>query len=134
MKNETSFKPLSRRNFLYLGFLGAGTMVAVTLAGKVSAQSLGGEVGPISSSDLLLSADKKLISTISRNHGHVFTISLTDLQKNGAKTYNIKGSASHSHEIEISNEVLTALVTKNIVEIESTDGAGHTHIVRLEIL
>lgn len=134
MKNDFNFKPSSRRNFLRLTAFGVGTMVAVTIAGKASAQTMMQAIDSTIGSNSVLTSDKKLISTIARNHGHQFILSLTDLERNGVKSYDIQGSASHSHEIDISKDVLLALSLKNVVEIESTNAAGHTHIVRLEIL
>ncbi len=126
---QLELKPISRRSFLRLATLGAGTMVAITVAGKAGAQQLmttptKAPVKPV----------QKLRSTISNNHGHTFLVSLDNLKKAGAKSYNIQGSAGHPHQIDVTADVLKALFAVKVVDIESTQVAGHTHVVRLQIV
>ncbi len=78
-------------------------------------------------------ADKPQIkSEISSNHGHEFTISYEDVIRGKVQTVNIQGKSGHAHAVEITAEVLEVLRTKVIVEIESTNAGGHTHIVRIK--
>ena len=129
MDNEQNFKSMSRRNFLQFAALGAGTIVAVTIAGPASAQVVKRVLDTTP-----LAPAKKLVSTISNNHGHAFVMTLENLKKNGAMSYNIKGTSGHPHMIDVTAQVLAALVAKNVVDIVSTNVAGHTHVVRLQIV
>ena len=129
MNNEQNFKQISRRNFLRFAALGAGTLVAVSVTGIASAQ-----VATVAPKPKPVPAAKKLTSTISQNHGHAFVMTLENLKKNGAMSYNIKGTAMHPHNIDVTAQVLAALFAKGVVDIESTNVAGHTHTVRLQIV
>ncbi len=126
MDSETNFKPINRRNFLRFAALGAGTMVLASIAGKATAQEVLATTNPV--------AAKKLLSEISRNHGHVFAMTLEKLQANGTKSYNIQGSSGHPHMVDITANVLTALTKNNVVEIESTTVSGHSHVLRLTLV
>jgi hypothetical protein len=114
---NSGFSPMNRRNFLKMVALGSGAMVALTVLPKAQA-----------------AGDASLKATISANHGHRFSATLAELQSAGAKSYDIQGSSSHPHDIEITEEILSTLLAKKIVEIESSEVAGHTHILRLEII
>ena len=122
---------LSRRNFLRFASLGAGALVVITVAGKVGAQET---ITANSQGALKPNPASQLKSTISNNHGHIFLISLEELRKAGAKSYNIQGNAGHPHQIDVTSDVLKALVEIKVVEIESTQVAGHSHVVRLQII
>jgi hypothetical protein len=70
--------------------------------------------------------------TISANHGHVLTIPIADLDSPTAKTYDITGTANHSHSVTFSSAQLASLkVTGTIVTVTSTAATtdGHTHSV-----
>ena len=125
---QLELKPLSRRNFLRLATLGAGTMVAITIAGKAQAQQF------LSDSSNAQLPVQNLTATISNNHGHSFLVSLESLKKAGAQSYSIQGNAGHPHQIDVTAAVLQALLTVKAVEIESTQTFGHTHIVHLQII
>lgn len=99
MNDEQNFKPMSRRNFLHFAALGAGTLVAVTIAGQAKASpglatNLAAAVTPVK-------PVKKLTSTIANNHGHAFVMTLENLKKNAALSYNISGTASHPHVVRL---------------------------------
>lgn len=129
MSNEQNFKQMSRRNFLQFAAIGAGTMVAITIAGQASAQTAGNLINKVPAA-----STKTLTSTISRNHGHAFVMTLENFKKNSAMSYNIKGTSSHPHMIDVTANVLAVLLAKNVVDIESTNVVGHTHTVRLQIV
>lgn len=109
-------KAMSRRDLLKTAITGAGTLVLISLMPKAQAQSA------------------QLQSSISRNHGHQFTETLETLMANGPKTYNIKGGSSHGHALTITQEILDTLNKTKVVDVDSAIGAGHDHIVRLQIV
>jgi hypothetical protein len=73
-------------------------------------------------------------STIERNHGHLLAVDLAGLKANGPKTYSIMGASGHDHLLELNESALLALFLKGVVEIESQVGAGHVHMVRIELV
>ena len=68
-------------------------------------------------------------SSIGSNHGHTLTVSKTDVENGVEKTYNILGSASHSHEVTLSAANFSSLKDASSIQVSSTSGDGHTHSV-----
>ena len=68
-------------------------------------------------------------SSIGSNHGHSLTVSKTDVENGVEKTYNILGSASHSHDVTISAANFSSLKNASSIQVSSTSGSGHTHSV-----
>lgn len=66
-------------------------------------------------------------SSISLNHGHVLSIQASDLTGGRDRTYNIQGSADHSHSVTITAAQFTMLMAGATVTATSTLGGGHTH-------
>jgi hypothetical protein len=68
-------------------------------------------------------------ATIGSNHGHVMTISASDLELTAPKTYNIQGSAAHSHSVTLTVASFATIRMHGQVMVTSTNGANHTHSV-----
>lgn len=66
-------------------------------------------------------------SSISLNHGHTLTISKEDVMNGVAKSYIITGTASHAHEVALSEDHFAKLKNNEIITIESTMNSSHTH-------
>lgn len=130
-KEQVQLNSISRRDFLRFAALGAGTMVAISVAGQASA-AISAPLTP--SAPGVAPTGKKLSAVISRNHGHSFLVPLDQFLKAGPKSYNIQGTAGHPHMMNVTADVLKALLAVKAVEIESTNVAGHTHIIRLQIV
>lgn len=109
-------KNFSRRELLKSAVAGTSALVLVSYLPKALAQSA------------------NLQASIGRNHGHVFVETLETLISNGPKTYNIKGNSSHGHALTITQEILDTLNRTKIVDVDSAIGAGHDHVVRLQII
>ncbi len=109
------FKPLSRRNFLKLTSMGAGTAVVMSILPKAYAQN------------------QALTSAISNNHGHQFVGSLEQVKAAGPRIYDIKGQALHNHQVNLDSQSFTQLFTKGSVDLPSTQTLFHSHIIRLVI-
>jgi hypothetical protein len=108
----------SRRNFLKTSSMAAiaGSVILLTFKSSKS-----------------FAASNQIQATISANHGHSFSIALTDLQSNGPTNYSIQGSSGHDHKIQVTADVIQALQQGHPVELEST-GSSHTHTVMLELV
>lgn len=72
-------------------------------------------------------------SSITQNHGHTITIPLADLDSTTAKTYSIKGSSDHDHQVTLDPTDLGQLKAGVSVAKTSTDG-GTTHDHQVTIL
>jgi hypothetical protein len=66
-------------------------------------------------------------SQISANHGHVLTVPSAHLTGGMDHTYNIQGSADHTHDVTLTAADFTMLAAGNTVSVTSTSSAGHTH-------
>ncbi|MGE3387274.1 MAG: hypothetical protein AB7K41_11145 [Bdellovibrionales bacterium] len=115
---QASFKIISRRQFFKSAALGTGSLLVLSFLPKVQAAQPG----------------QTLNSTISRNHGHRFSATLEEVLSAGPKDYDIQGSSRHPHTLTLTQEILDTLKEVKAVEVESTNDAGHSHIVRLEIV
>lgn len=79
------------------------------------------------------SSDDSLVScappTISANHGHELDVPAEDVEAGATKTYSIRGSSSHDHEVTITAEQFAELAGGVAVAVGSTTVAGHSHTV-----
>ena len=73
---------------------------------------------------------------IAGNHGHVLAIAVADLDSGIDKTYNIQGSATHSHNVTFTVAQLRQLKAGDGVSVMSTPGSsdGHTHEVTVSCM
>ncbi len=78
-----------------------------------------------------LKSNPQINSEISSNHGHELKISYEDVISGKEQTILIKGKSGQPHHVLITADVLLALRTTQIVEVDSTTDAGHSHIVRI---
>ena len=74
----------------------------------------------------------QITSEISANHRHEFVISYEDIITGKEQTISIQGKSGHSHQVVITADVLLALRTQMVVDVESTTDAGHKHVVRIK--
>lgn len=68
---------------------------------------------------------------IADNHGHSLIIPLSDLDSTTAKTYDIHGSADHTHTVTLSATQLAQLKAGAMVAVTSTETLAHTHLVSI---
>jgi hypothetical protein len=72
-------------------------------------------------------------ATIAGNHGHVLAIPVADLNSTVARTYDILGTATHTHSVTFSAAQLAALKAGNSVTVTSTvtgsDALAHSHAI-----
>ena len=65
--------------------------------------------------------------TIASNHGHVLTVTTADASAGADKTYDIMGTASHTHSVTITAAMFATLETGALVTTTSTTASGHAH-------
>ncbi|MDH4060372.1 MAG: hypothetical protein OEU94_06125 [Aquincola sp.] len=67
--------------------------------------------------------------SISDNHGHVLTVLLTDLDSPADKTYDIQGTAAHTHSVTFTVAELAMLKAGQVVTKSSSVTLGHDHSI-----
>jgi hypothetical protein len=72
-------------------------------------------------------------SSISQNHGHTVMVPVTDLDSSTSKTYAIKGTADHTHDIILEAQDFSDLKAGISVK-KTSDFAGQTHDHEVNIL
>lgn len=65
------------------------------------------------------------------NHGHVLTIPVTDLDSTTPKTYDIHGTADHTHSVTFSAMQLGQLKAGTMVSVTSTVTMVHSHVINV---
>jgi hypothetical protein len=68
-------------------------------------------------------------ATILANHGHVLVIPAADLDSTTGKTYDIRGSADHTHGVTFSAAQLAQLKAGQAVSVTTSSTLAHTHTI-----
>jgi len=69
------------------------------------------------------------ISTIGANHGHVLVVSKADVAAGTARTYDIRGTAGHTHSVTVTAAMFTQLKGNTTITTTSSVDAGHAHSI-----
>jgi hypothetical protein len=69
--------------------------------------------------------------SISQNHGHKVTIPVADLSSTSPKTYSIKGTSPHNHDITLEAQDFADLKAGLSIMKSSTDADTHNHTVSI---
>ena len=70
-----------------------------------------------------------VVGAIQNNHGHTAVVTAQQLAAGGQITLDIRGSADHSHSLEITDDNMRRLQRRERVEVDSTLQNGHRHRV-----
>jgi len=97
---------------------GAGEDAAATDAGTDSAAPA-------------VRADGATASAISSNHGHALVVASGDVAAGAKKTYSIKGTSGHDHQVTIESADFAKLKNGETLTLTSTTGSSHTHTVKV---
>jgi hypothetical protein len=111
--------PISRKAFLIQAACG-GWLLAT--AGCGGGGGYGGSNDPNAPP-----AGSGCAATISDNHGHVLAIAAADLDSTADKTYDIQGTADHSHSVTFSAAQLAQLKAGAMVSVTTTMTLNHDH-------
>ncbi|MBI5721143.1 MAG: hypothetical protein HZC37_26015 [Burkholderiales bacterium] len=68
-------------------------------------------------------------SVISDNHGHVLEIERADLDSTTDKTYDIRGSSGHTHQVVLTPTQLSTLKAGGTISVFSSVAELHAHAV-----
>lgn len=111
--------PISRKAFLIQAASG-GWLLATAGCGGGGGDS-GNPPAPAPPAGIACAA------TISDNHGHVLTIAAADLDSTSDKTYDIQGTAGHTHSVTFSAAQLAQLKAGTTVTVTTTMTLNHDH-------
>jgi hypothetical protein len=119
---------LTRKQFLRVVIRGS----AAGLAGGGLLAACGGDDGggvdaPVASGDCLQNGTTVAIAA---NHGHVLTVPLADVQAGTPQTYDIRGTALHTHSVTLTAAHFSQLAMNRTVTI-STQLGDHIHSVTI---
>jgi hypothetical protein len=95
--------------------IGAASIALIPACGNTNGMGDAGPTGPT------------CMSSIASNHGHVLTVPGAHLTAPADHTYDIHGSADHTHDVMLTAADLTMLAAGTTVSVTSSLGAGHTH-------
>jgi hypothetical protein len=70
------------------------------------------------------------VNQIADNHGHALAIPIADVNAGAAMTYNLTGGG-HAHSISINATQFGQIKNGQTLNITSTTGSGHTHMVTI---
>jgi hypothetical protein len=74
---------------------------------------------------------ERIATRIGQNHGHVFQVSVAEVTAAVEKTYDLTGTASHSHSVTLAAGDFTRLRAGEVLRLPSTrDGHLHRLLVR----
>ena len=121
--------PMTRKEFLkYAGF----TLGAVAIPQLAKAQSTP-TAEPVKKEVLIA-------TEIANNHGHEFPLTILEvvllfrqLQNAKSVTSSIQGKSGHSHDVVLDEQALVTLLKTGELQLVSSNGAGHTHDVKLTL-
>jgi hypothetical protein len=120
---------ISRKEFLH-GALAIGVLTAASACTDGDPGDEGGDAGPPDCN--AKGARAQITAPTSPNHGHVLVIPVADITAGVDKTYDIRGSAPHNHQVTVTAADFATLASNGTPPgIVSTDFFGHTHTITL---
>jgi hypothetical protein len=95
------------------------------LAGGALLAACGGDDGttmtPVSC------VDNGTVVNILQNHGHMLVVSIDDIMAAADKTYDIMGTALHTHSVTVTAAQFQMLQTNESITLHSTVDSSHSH-------
>jgi hypothetical protein len=70
-------------------------------------------------------------TAISANHGHTLVVPTADVAVAVAKTYSIKGTATHNHDVTLTPDHFAQLAAGATISVTSTTVGSHAHVVKV---
>lgn len=109
---------MTRKEFLQLAIAAAGTALAAACGGSAGMQAASGNCLANGST-----------SRIAGNHGQVLTVTKADIAAGASKTYDIRGTADHTHQVTLTAADMAALQQNMQAQEISTTDSGHSHTI-----
>ena len=103
------------------------------IGGAALLAACGGNDGPVDSSTMRNCATNGTNVTIASNHGHVMTVTSSDVTNGANKSYDIRGTADHTHTVMMTSGNFATLQSNangSVMVVSSTD-SGHSHTITI---
>jgi hypothetical protein len=123
-------KAIDRRQFTVASVMAVLSGVAITITsacGGSSSSPSSPSPTPAPTPTPAASSDK--IGAISDNHGHRAVITGAQLTAAGAVSLDIRGTADHTHSVELSAAEIASIAGNQRVSKSSSNSSGHDHTV-----
>lgn len=118
---------ITRKEFLGRLIQGAAGLAGVAVIAGCSSSS---ESSPDAGGGAVSCTTNGTAITIGTNHGHVMMVSKQDVSAGVAKSYDIRGTADHTHTVMVTAAMFTMLESNTSITTASVpDSTGHTHQV-----
>jgi len=110
---------MTRKDFLRLALFGGASLAAA--CGGSSDGAMQGPSGNCSANGT--------VATIGGNHGHVLVVSKADVIAGAQKTYDIRGTADHTHQVMLTASDMATLQQNLAAQETSTVALSHSHSI-----
>ena len=117
---------MTRKQFLGTIVKGAAGIVGVAAVTGAGCGSSGGGTDAAQVGNCLQNGTSV---TIAANHGHVLMVDKADVSAGVAKTYDIMGTADHTHSVTISAGNMTSLKSNTSITVQSSVSGAHMHMI-----
>jgi hypothetical protein len=121
----SDIRDMTRREFSLEAAMAILSGVAITISGCGGGGS--NPAGPSGNPPVASNGDH--VGAISANHGHVAKITAVDISTGKGFALDIKGTATHTHTVTLSDADIAAVGANQQVAHQSSSGGGHTHTV-----
>jgi len=128
MSEMSKEQGLSRREFTVASALAMLSGVVITISPSACGSSYSPSTpSPTPTPTPAPAGDK--VGSISNNHGHEAVVTGAKLTGGAAISLDIKGTATHTHTVDLSVAELTSIAANQRVSKESTTDSSHSHTV-----
>ena len=111
---------MTRKEFL-------GTLAATAALAACGGGGGGGDDMPMTSC-----VNDGTVAEIDDNHGHILNVTAADVSAGAAKTYDIMGTADHTHSVMINDTLMLRLQNDSSAMVTSTKITnGHSHDITI---
>ena len=118
---------ITRKEFFHTLVKGAAGLVGV--AAVTNAAACGGGGGQQDAAMIGNCLQNGTTVSIAANHGHVLVVAKADVTAGVAKTYDIMGTADHTHSVTVSVSNFASLMTNHAISVQSTVTSAHQHSI-----
>ena len=122
-RKDAEATTITRREFTLESALALLSTVAITVSGCDDDST------PTTPSTTTTQTTSNVTGGVSDNHGHTAAITGAQITAGTAFTLNITGTATHPHNVDVSQADLTTLRNRQTVTKTSTTDNGHSHTV-----
>ena len=120
-------KVVGRRQFTLASAMAVLSGVAITITSACGGS--GSPAAPSTPAPTPFPTEPDEVGAISDNHGHSAVITGAQLTAGGALSLDIRGTATHTHTVQLSAAEITSIAGNQRVAKSSSNTNGHDHTV-----